>query len=111
MFRQVARAGIIRENLQKVSNRLRFAGYFNWFDNNQDGGSQKKKHTTKIHDAALGNPLKIILTGSQVHDVTIAQELIAGIKADIVMADGAHDSDTFREHIRKIGACDCIVVF
>ena len=43
--------------------------------------------------------------------MTIAQELIAGIKADIVMADGAHDSDTFREHIRKIGACDCIVVF
>ena len=44
---------------------------------------KKKKHTTKIY-AALGNPLKIILTGGQVQDVTIAQELIAGIKADIV---------------------------
>lgn len=67
-------------------------------------------NTTKIHAAvdALGNPLKIILTGGQVHDVTIAQTLIADIKADIVMADGAYDSDEFREQIRKRGAQDCI---
>ena len=54
---------------------------------------------------ALGNPLKIILTAGQVHDITVAPSLIADVKAEIVMADGGYDSDKFR---RQKGATACI---
>ena len=57
---------------------------------------------------ALGNPIKIILTEGQVHDVTIAPALISDLKPEIVMADGGYDSLDFREHIRLQGATACI---
>ena len=55
-----------------------------------------------------GNPLKIILTAGQVHDITVAPSLIADVKAEIVMADGGYDSDKFRRQIEKQGATACI---
>ena len=44
--------------------------------------------STKIHTAvdALGNPLRCLLSGGQVSDVTHAQALIEGIEADAVLA-------------------------
>ena len=55
-----------------------------------------------------GNPIKIILSKGQVHDVTIAPTLIADLKAEVVMADGAYDSDKFREKIKRQGSRACI---
>ena len=50
-------------------------------------GKSRGGNTTKIHALvdALGNPVKIILTAGQVHDVKVAPELIADVKAGIIM--------------------------
>ena len=84
----------------------------------QAAGSKKKEsigksrggNTTKVHVAvdALGNPLKVKLTGGQVHDVTAAANLIADLKPDIIMADAAYDSDKLREQIASLGSTACI---
>jgi transposase len=42
---------------------------------------------------ALGNPLKIALTGGQVHDLTGADALLPGMKAKSLLADKAYDAD------------------
>ncbi len=54
--------------------------------------------TTKIHIAVdgLGNPLRIILSPGQDHDSTRAEDLIAGISAQHIIADKAYDTDKFR---------------
>ena len=49
-----------------------------------------------------------MLSKGQVHDVTIAPALIADMKAEIIMADGAYDSDKFREQIKQQGSTACI---
>lgn len=73
-------------------------------------GKSRGGNTTKIHVAvdALGNPVKIKLTAGQIHDLTVASELIANFKTGIVMADAAYDSDKFREQIAAQGAAACI---
>ena len=45
--------------------------------------------STKIHVSVdgLGNPLRFILTGGQRHDITQAEELIAGYAGEQVLAD------------------------
>jgi len=48
------------------------------------------------------------LSKGQVQDVTIAPTLIADLKAEVVMADGAYDSDKFREKIKRQGSRACI---
>ena len=48
------------------------------------------------------------LTGGQVNDVTVAPELIADLKAAIVMVDAAYDSSSFREQIAAQEAVACI---
>lgn len=58
----------------------------------------------KIHAVvdALGNPLKFILTGGQVADITQAIPLMEGVPAQACLADKGYDSDEFviwlREH-------------
>ena len=42
---------------------------------------------------ALGNPLKIILTAGQVHDLAGADALVPGMEADALLADKAYDAD------------------
>ena len=42
---------------------------------------------------ALGNPVKIILTAGQVHDLAGADALIPGMKAEALLADKAYDAD------------------
>jgi transposase len=42
---------------------------------------------------ALGNPLKIILTAGQVHDLAGADTLVPGMDAEVLLADKAYDAD------------------
>ena len=48
------------------------------------------------------------MSKGQVHDVTIAPALITDLKAEVIMADGAYDSDNFREKIKQQGSRACI---
>ena len=52
----------------------------------------------------LGNPLRFMLTGGQEHDVTQADELIAGFEGEYVIADRAYDSRQFRDMVIGNGA-------
>jgi transposase len=51
--------------------------------------------STKIHVLvnALGNPLKIILTAGQVHDLAGADAMLPEMKAEALLADKAFDAD------------------
>lgn len=53
--------------------------------------------STKIHLSvdALGNPLRLILTAGQRHELTQAQALIEGFEFDHLIADKAYDADDF----------------
>jgi transposase len=53
---------------------------------------------------ALGNPLRLILTGGQVADITQGPALINSIKTDAVVADKGYDSDVFVAVITETGA-------
>jgi transposase len=53
---------------------------------------------------ALGNPLRWHLTGGEVHDITQAPALIAGVNAQQVIADKGYDSDAFVAYIAATGA-------
>ena len=61
--------------------------------------------TSKIHIAvdALGNPLRFILTGGQVGDITQAEGLIADVPGAHLIADTAYDGDDFRAHLDDAG--------
>ena len=52
--------------------------------------------TTKIHAVvdALGNPLHILLSAGQLHDVTFAEAALSGVPLDgsVVLADKGYDS-------------------
>jgi transposase len=62
--------------------------------------------TTKIHTLAdaLGRPLRFILTGGQVGDITTASDLLAGLAPEGVVADKAYDSNDLRDIIADSGA-------
>ena len=59
---------------------------------------------TKVHVAvdALGNPVRLILTGGQAADVTQGGALIAGIGAGHVIADKGYDSNRSEEHTSEL---------
>ena len=61
---------------------------------------------TKVHIAvdALGNPVRLILTGGQVADVTQGAALVSGIGAEHVVADKGYDSNELVEAIEAGGA-------
>jgi transposase len=69
-------------------------------------GRSRGGPTTKIHTAtdAKGRPLRFILTGGQVHDVTQALALMAGWHPSHVIADKGYDSRAFVDSIEKGGA-------
>jgi transposase len=58
-------------------------------------GRSKGGPSTKIHVLvdALGNPLKIMLTAGQVHDLAGADTLVPGMEAEALLADKAYDAD------------------
>jgi transposase len=53
---------------------------------------------------AKGRPLRFILTGGQVHDVTQASALVAGWQPSHVIADKGYDSQAFVDSIEQVGA-------
>jgi transposase len=69
-------------------------------------GRSRGGFSTKIHVACdgLGQPVKIILTPGQDHDVTQGPALIANSDAKKKIADKAYDSDRFIEEIESTGA-------
>jgi transposase len=48
---------------------------------------------------ALGNPLRLILTGGQVHDITQAEALLASIEPGALLADKGYDADHFADSL------------
>jgi transposase len=61
--------------------------------------------TTKIHAVvdALGNPLKVSLTKGQMHDITQAEALTAGIAPGALLADKGYDADGFIQGLEVRG--------
>jgi transposase len=52
----------------------------------------------------LGLPVKIILTAGQEADITSAEQLIAGIPIEVVIADKGYDSGQFVATVQSRGA-------
>ena len=61
--------------------------------------------TTKIHllADALGRPLRLLLTGGEVHESRTAEMMLEGIEADAVIADTAYDSNAIRGRMEAAG--------
>jgi transposase len=53
---------------------------------------------------ALGNPLRLILSGGNVVDLTQGLALVEAIATDAVVADKGYDSDAFVDIISATGA-------
>jgi transposase len=53
---------------------------------------------------AQGRPLRFILTGGHVHDVTQAWALVAGWQPSHVIADKGYDSQPFVDSVTRVGA-------
>jgi transposase len=69
-------------------------------------GKSRGGRTTKIHMAAdaHGNPIDFEITGGEVHDAKIANQLIEKIgSGEYLMADKGYDSEAIREQARKAG--------
>ena len=52
----------------------------------------------------MGNPIKLILSAGQRHDISQAPKVLADTKADYVIADKAFDSQAFLDLISELGA-------
>ena len=63
---------------------------------NEAIGRSRGGLSTKINVAvdALGNPLRIILTEGQVHDIRQAEALIEGFACEKVLADKGYDPES-----------------
>src|SRR3979490_82074 len=61
--------------------------------------------TTKIHALvdALGNPVELMLTPGQDHDLTCAEPLIENADPEALIGDKAYDADPFRETLTQRG--------
>lgn len=73
-------------------------------------GRSRGGFSTKIHILvdALGNPLRFILTGGEVHDVTQAAALLAETQSDFVLADKGYDANSLIEQIETQNAIPVI---
>ena len=62
--------------------------------------------TTKVHACvdALGNPIRLILTGGQVADITQGAALVEAIPTEAIIADKGYDSDALIQIIEATGA-------
>lgn len=61
--------------------------------------------TTKIHllADALGRPLRLLLTGGEVHESRAAEMMLEGVEAHAVIADTAYDSNAIRGSVEAAG--------
>ena len=75
-------------------------------------GVSRGGRSTKIHAIvdALGNPIHVQLTAGNVHDVTVAEQLLAHVdfRGSTVLADKAYGKWAFREFIADHDADFCI---
>ena len=75
-------------------------------------GVSRGGRSTKIHAVvdALGNPIEVMLTAGNVHDVTVAEKLLSRIrlKGSTVLADKAYGKWALREFIANHDADFCI---
>ena len=75
-------------------------------------GVSRGGRSTKIHAVvdALGNPIEVMLTAGNVHDVTVAEKLLSRIrlKGSMVLADKAYRKWALREFIANHDADFCI---
>jgi transposase len=69
-------------------------------------GRSRGGFSTKVHVAvdALGNPVKVILTAGQAHDLSQAKELIKDHGPEHVIADKGYDSNAFVQAVEAQGA-------
>lgn len=74
--------------------------------NGEGLGRSKGGFTSKIHCIVdgLGNPIEFVLTGGEVYDGVVANELLNGKNADFVVADKAYDSNKILETISQMNA-------
>ena len=59
--------------------------------------------TTKIHVLVdgLGNPVEVMLTPGQVHDLTCAEPLLEGVDPEASIGDKAYDADPLRDTLAQ----------
>ena len=50
---------------------------------------------------ALGNPVDVMLTPGQVHDLTCAEPLLEGVDPEALNADMAYDADPLRDTLAQ----------
>ena len=69
-------------------------------------GKSRGGLSTKIHAAvdALGNPVRLLITGGQHSEINQANALIDGFSAAFVIADKGYDADAFVDFIHAKGA-------
>lgn len=68
-------------------------------------GKSRGGNTSKIHllSDANGNPIELVVTAGQVHDVKMADYLIDRSDAEILIADKGYDSQAVRDHAEAMG--------
>jgi transposase len=64
-------------------------------------GTSRGGRNSKIHAVVdiYGRPVRLLITPGNIHDITPAPELVAGIPDAIVVADKAYDSAAFRAFV------------
>lgn len=73
-------------------------------------GRSRGGATTKIHAVVdgVGNPIRVALTEGQVHDVTMASEMLKMASSTVVVADKGYDSNAVVAQIESQG-CRAII--
>jgi transposase len=73
-------------------------------------GRSRGGFSTKLHVAVetAGQPVKLILTPGQAHDITQASRLLGAHAPRYVIADKAYDSDAFVTQVRRQGSTPVI---
>ena len=75
-------------------------------------GISRGGKNTKVHAAvdALGYPLHVVLSGGNVHDSSVAIELLENtpVNRSVIMADKAYRGENIRTKIEDIGCTHCI---
>src|ERR1700676_5351121 len=74
-------------------------------DGEQAIGRSRGGLTTKIHALvdALGNPVELMLTPGQAHDLTCAEQLIDSADPDALLGDKAYDADPLIDTLTQRG--------
>src|SRR6266481_522435 len=74
-------------------------------DGEQAIGRSRGGLTTKIHALvdALGNPVELMLTPGQAHDLTCAESMLEGANPDALLGDKAYDADSLIDTLAQRG--------